>query len=80
MLTLQVIRIMDMLWLQEGLDLKMLTFSCLATGPKRGLYYPVAHSYFCSAICAVVYLPKLIYLPGIHVSLTVLLVTVGLDW
>ena len=36
MLTLQVIRIMDMLWLQEGLDLHMLTFSCLSTGPKRG--------------------------------------------
>ncbi|KAL8561409.1 hypothetical protein ACOMHN_037306 [Nucella lapillus] len=37
MLTLQVIRIMDMLWLQEGLDLKILTFSCLPTGPKRGV-------------------------------------------
>ena len=61
MLTLQVIRIMDMLWLQEGLDLKILTFSCLATGPKRGLYSPVVHAYFCSAVCAVVYLPKLIF-------------------
>ncbi|XP_070200165.1 phosphatidylinositol 4-phosphate 3-kinase C2 domain-containing subunit alpha-like [Littorina saxatilis] len=44
MLTLQVIRIMDMLWLQEGLDLKMLTFSCLATGPKRGVVELITES------------------------------------
>ena len=36
MMTMQIIRIMDRLWLKEGLDLKMITFSCLPTGPKRG--------------------------------------------
>ncbi|PVD33696.1 hypothetical protein C0Q70_04956 [Pomacea canaliculata] len=44
MLTLQIIRIMDMLWLQEGLDLKMITFSCLATGPKRGVVELITES------------------------------------
>ncbi|KAL5007561.1 hypothetical protein ScPMuIL_016367 [Solemya velum] len=37
MLTMQMVRIMDRLWLKEGLDLKMITFSCLATGPRRGI-------------------------------------------
>ncbi|XP_038054039.1 phosphatidylinositol 4-phosphate 3-kinase C2 domain-containing subunit beta-like isoform X2 [Patiria miniata] len=37
MLTMQMIRIMDKLWLSEGLDLRMITFSCMATGPNRGL-------------------------------------------
>ncbi|XP_039295233.1 phosphatidylinositol 4-phosphate 3-kinase C2 domain-containing subunit beta isoform X3 [Nilaparvata lugens] len=37
MLTLQMIRIMDKLWLKEGLDLKMVTFSCVPTGNKRGM-------------------------------------------
>lgn len=32
-----MIRIMDKLWLKEGLDLKMLTFSCVPTGDKRGM-------------------------------------------
>jgi len=36
MLTLQIIRIMDKLWLQDGLDLKMVTFRCQPTGVKRG--------------------------------------------
>ena len=38
MLTLQIIRIMDKLWLQDGLDLKMVTFRCQPTGVKRGHY------------------------------------------
>ncbi|KAK6626146.1 hypothetical protein RUM43_006451 [Polyplax serrata] len=37
MLTMQVIRIMDKMWLKEGLDLKMVTFTCLPTGHKRGM-------------------------------------------
>lgn len=37
MLTLQIVRIMDKLWLQEGLDLKMVTFGCVPTGDKRGM-------------------------------------------
>ena len=32
MLTLQVIKIMDHTWDQEGLDLRMMPYSCLATG------------------------------------------------
>lgn len=35
-LTLQMIRIMERLWLQGGLELKMVTFKCLPTSPKRG--------------------------------------------
>jgi phosphatidylinositol-4,5-bisphosphate 3-kinase len=37
MLTLQVIRIMDDIWRDEGMDLKMLPYSCLATGKQVGL-------------------------------------------
>lgn len=36
MLMLSVIRLMDKLWLESGMDLKMLTFKCIATGPNRG--------------------------------------------
>lgn len=37
MLTLQMVRIMDKLWLKEGLDLKIVTFACVPTGHKRGM-------------------------------------------
>lgn len=37
MLTLQLVRMMDKLWLAEGIDLKMVTFGCVPTGPKRGM-------------------------------------------
>lgn len=37
MLTIQLVRVMDRLWLQEGLDLKMVTFNCVPTGHKRGM-------------------------------------------
>lgn len=37
MITLQMVRIMDKLWLREGLDLKMVTFACVPTGHKRGM-------------------------------------------
>ena len=43
MLTMQMIRIMDKLWLSEGLDLRMITFRCMATGPSRGECY-ASHS------------------------------------
>ena len=36
MLTIQMIRIMDKLWLKEGLDLRMVTFNCVPTGHCRG--------------------------------------------
>ncbi|CAB0007671.1 unnamed protein product, partial [Nesidiocoris tenuis] len=35
MLTLQMIHLMDKLWLKEGLDLKMVTFACVPTGHKK---------------------------------------------
>lgn len=38
MLTLQMVRIMDKLWLKEGLDLKIVAFNCVPTGNKRGMY------------------------------------------
>ncbi|XP_064423864.1 phosphatidylinositol 4,5-bisphosphate 3-kinase catalytic subunit delta isoform [Latimeria chalumnae] len=37
MLTLQMIRLMDILWKQEGLDLRMTPYGCLSTGNKSGL-------------------------------------------
>lgn len=37
MLTIQLVRIMDKLWLNEGLDLKMVTFNCVPTGQKKGM-------------------------------------------
>ena len=36
-LTLQMIRVMDKLWLKEGLDMKMITFKCVPTGDRQGL-------------------------------------------
>ena len=39
MLTMQLIGIMDRLWLQHGLDLKIVTFKCQATAVKRGQIY-----------------------------------------
>ncbi|XP_041377444.1 LOW QUALITY PROTEIN: phosphatidylinositol 4,5-bisphosphate 3-kinase catalytic subunit alpha isoform-like [Gigantopelta aegis] len=37
MLTLQVIRIMDSIWKNEGLDLKLIPYGCLSTGKSVGL-------------------------------------------
>lgn len=37
MLTLQMIRIMDKFWLKEGLDLKIITFTCVATEKRKGM-------------------------------------------
>ena len=35
---MQLVRVMDKMWLKHGLDLKIITFRCQATGPKRGKY------------------------------------------
>eukprot|EP00092_Neocalanus_flemingeri_P001614 GFUD01001721.1.p1 GENE.GFUD01001721.1~~GFUD01001721.1.p1 ORF type:complete len:1837 (+),score=416.06 GFUD01001721.1:479-5989(+) len=37
MLTLQMIRVMDRLWLRAGLDLRMVSFKCVPTGWKTGI-------------------------------------------
>ncbi|XP_015278738.1 PREDICTED: phosphatidylinositol 4-phosphate 3-kinase C2 domain-containing subunit alpha [Gekko japonicus] len=37
MLALQMIKIMDKIWLQEGLDLRMVNFKCISTGKDRGM-------------------------------------------
>ncbi len=36
-LTIQMIRLMDKMWLKEGLDLKMVTFGCIPTGDRQGM-------------------------------------------
>ena len=44
MLTLQVIRIMDQIWQEEGLDLRMIPYHCLATGKDVGMIEVVRNS------------------------------------
>ncbi|XP_036316809.1 phosphatidylinositol 4,5-bisphosphate 3-kinase catalytic subunit delta isoform isoform X5 [Pipistrellus kuhlii] len=44
MLTLQMIQLMDVLWKQEGLDLRMTPYGCLSTGDRTGLIEVVLHS------------------------------------
>lgn len=44
MLTLQMIRLMDKLWLAENLDLRMSPYGCVATGDEIGLIEVVLNS------------------------------------
>lgn len=37
MLAIQMIRLMEKLWLREGLDLRMVTFDCIATDERQGM-------------------------------------------
>lgn len=40
----QMISIMDKLWLREGLDLKLITFKCIATDDRKGFIEMVKNS------------------------------------
>uniref|UniRef100_A0A8C8VG57 Phosphatidylinositol 4,5-bisphosphate 3-kinase catalytic subunit beta isoform n=1 Tax=Pelusios castaneus TaxID=367368 RepID=A0A8C8VG57_9SAUR len=44
MLTLQILRLMDILWKEAGLDLRVLPYGCLATGDHSGLIEAVSAS------------------------------------
>ncbi|XP_043919061.1 phosphatidylinositol 4,5-bisphosphate 3-kinase catalytic subunit delta isoform [Protopterus annectens] len=44
MLTLQMIQLMDILWKQEGIDLRMTPYACLSTGDRTGLIQVVMKS------------------------------------
>ena len=37
MIVIQMVRLMDKLWLKEGLNLKIVTFNCVPTGHKKGM-------------------------------------------
>eukprot|EP00037_Helgoeca_nana_P032940 m.416038 g.416038 ORF g.416038 m.416038 type:complete len:1031 (+) comp29813_c0_seq1:105-3197(+) len=44
MLTLQLIRVMDDMWLEQGLDLKMSAYECVSTGDEVGMLQVVMNS------------------------------------
>lgn len=44
MLTLQMIRIMNKIWIQEGLDMRMVIFKCFSTGRGRGMVEMIPHA------------------------------------
>ena len=35
-LVLQMVQLMEKIWLRAGLDLRMVTYCCMATGPDQG--------------------------------------------
>ncbi|KAF0701280.1 Aste57867_8209 [Aphanomyces stellatus] len=49
-LTLQLIRLMDEMWRDEGMDLAMEPYKCVSTGPMTGIVQVVLHSVTTAAI------------------------------
>lgn len=45
MLALQMIQIMDRIWLQEGLDLRIVNFKCISTGKDKGTFCSTFKTY-----------------------------------
>lgn len=43
-MVIQLVSLMERIWLDAGLDLKVLTFQCLSTGKCKGLVEKVPHS------------------------------------
>ncbi|XP_022335573.2 phosphatidylinositol 4,5-bisphosphate 3-kinase catalytic subunit delta isoform-like [Crassostrea virginica] len=50
MLTLQILQIMDNIWKNEGLDLRLNPYGCIATGREEGMIEIVTHSMTISKI------------------------------
>jgi phosphatidylinositol kinase/protein kinase (PI-3 family) len=44
MLTVQALRLMDIIWKNEGLDLRLLTYDCFSTGNNLGFIEVVKNS------------------------------------
>ncbi|XP_013393974.2 phosphatidylinositol 4,5-bisphosphate 3-kinase catalytic subunit beta isoform-like [Lingula anatina] len=44
MLTLQILHLMDSIWQAEGLDLRLIPYGCIATGPSSGMIELVTDS------------------------------------
>lgn len=62
MLTLQMVRLMDKLWLNKGLDLKMVAFLCVPTGKNKGMIEMVTNAETLRKIQVVIFIIKIPYM------------------
>ena len=49
-LVIQLLRVMNMLWEQEGLDMQMMLYDCVSTGNERGLLQVVPNAFTLGSI------------------------------